>query len=140
MKIDPQEFAEEIPEERLDLDTELERARIHFEAAEYHEAHEVLDIAWMQTHGPDGDFLKGLIQACIAMHHYRRGNDEGAIKLYAGHRKLLADYLPSHRGHDVQALLAEMQRVLARVVRVRPGTEPPKFEHAARPRWSAPGA
>lgn len=104
-----------------------------FEACEYHEAHEVLDELWEATHGEDADFFKGLIQACIAMHHYRRDNLEGAAKLYSGHRRYLAAYLPRHRGVDVEAFLAEMQRVLQPVVRAAPGAAP-RFEAASAPR------
>lgn len=46
------------------------------------------------------------------MHHFRRQNLEGARKLYSGHRRLLAGYLPEHQGVDVEQFLGEMQRCL----------------------------
>ena len=104
-----------------------------FNAGEYHAAHEQLDDLWEASSGPDADFLKGLIQACICMHHFQRGNLEGAAKLYSGHRRYLAAYLPAHRGIDVSLLLTEMQRVLRPVVRARPG-QPATFDAADRPR------
>ena len=93
-----------------------EAARL-FDAGEYHAAHEVLDELWEATHGEDADFLKGLIQACIAMHHYQDGNLDGARKLYRGHRRYLGAYLPAHAGVDVAAFLGEMQRALAPALR-----------------------
>ena len=117
-------------------DTELERAlsefRALFDAGRYHDAHEVLDAAWMATEGPDADFLKGLIQAAICLHHFERDNLAGAKKLYSGHRRLLAGYLPSHRGIDVEGFLGAMQACLRPVVRARPGSVA-RFDAAARP-------
>jgi predicted metal-dependent hydrolase len=116
-----------------ELDPELRAAARLFDAGEYHAAHERLDLLWEGTEGRDADFLKGLIQACIAMHHYSRANLDGAAKLYSGHRRYLAGYLPAHRGVDVAGFLAEMQRVLQPVVRARPG-EAPAYDPAQRPR------
>lgn len=110
----------------------LKRAAALFDAARYHDAHEVLDVAWERATGRDGDFLKGLIQACIALHHFQAGNLDGARKLYSGHRACLAPYLPAYRGVDVAALLAAMQAALLPVVRARAGAEP-RFEEAERP-------
>jgi predicted metal-dependent hydrolase len=88
-----------------------------FNAQRYHDAHEAFERLWLATTGPDSDFYKGLIQASIAMHHTQEGNVEGARKLYGGHRRLLAAYLPEHRGLDVAGLLAEMQRSLRPLLR-----------------------
>ena len=115
------------------LAAELRRAAGLFDAGEYHAAHEVLDELWEDASARDSDFLKGLIQACIALHHYSRGNADGARKLYSGHRQYLAAYLPAHRGLDVARLLADMQATLAGVLRARPGQEPP-FDPERRPR------
>lgn len=118
------------------LSTALTEFVERFDAGRYHDAHEVLDAAWMQTEGPDADFLKGLIQAAICLYHFERDNLEGARKLYSGHRRLLAAYLPGHRGLDVEAFLTAMQACLRPVVRGRPGTEP-RFDPATRPRIGA---
>ncbi len=87
----------------------------------------------MSTQGPDSDFYKGLVQASIALHHFRDGNLEGAAKLHAGHRTLLAAYLPAHLGIDVALFLREMQDALGPVVRRRPGSDP-RFDPERRPR------
>ena len=113
--------------------TGLRGAAELFNRGEYHAAHEQLDDLWDATHGPDADFLKGLIQACIAMHHYARENHDGARKLYAGHRQYLAPYMPAHLGLDVADFLGQMQRTLQPVVRARAGEEP-LFDLATAPR------
>jgi predicted metal-dependent hydrolase len=112
---------------------ELERAAQLFNDAHYHQAHEVLDELWERASQRDSDFFKGLIQACIALHHHQQGNPDGARKLYSGHRQYLAGYLPAYRGLDVAGFLAAMQTALAPVVRARPGAEP-AFDPERRPR------
>lgn len=114
-------------------DAALARAAELFNDARYHESHEVLDELWEATSGRDADFLKGLIQAAIALHHYSQGNADGARKLYSGHRQYLGPYLPRYRGLDVADFLAQMQACLAGVLRARPGAEP-AFDPARRPR------
>jgi predicted metal-dependent hydrolase len=104
-----------------------------FDAGQYEEAHEAFEALWLSTEGPDSDFYKGLVQASIALHHFRRGNLEGAAKLHAGHRALLAAYLPAHHGIDVASFLRGMQDVLGPVARRRPGIEP-RFDPERRPR------
>jgi len=104
-----------------------------FNAARYEAAHEEFEQLWLSTQGPDSDFYKGLVQAAIAMHHFERGNVEGAAKLYGGHRRYLAPYLPAHLGIDVRALLEEMQAALRPVVRPEPGLVP-RFDPERRPR------
>lgn len=91
-----------------------------FDARRYEEAHEEFEKLWLANEAGDADFFKGLIQAAICLHHLQRGNLDGARKLYSGHRRYLAAYLPSHRGLDVQAFLAAMQACMRFVLRGRP--------------------
>ena len=116
-----------------DLAARLDAAAQLFNAAQYHEAHEVLDELWEVASTHDSDFLKGLIQACIALHHWQLGNPDGARKLYSGHRQYLGPYLPAHLGLDVAQFLAAMQTALTPLLRARPGREP-DFEFTQRPR------
>lgn len=111
----------------------LERALALFDDGEYDEAHEVLDVLLERTTDEDSDFYKGLIQAAICLHHYALGNVDGARKLYAGHRRYLAPYLPVHRGVDVAGLLEAMQTFLRPALRATPGTLVP-YDRARRPR------
>jgi len=108
---DPETFTPERAEAALASGIEL------FNAGDYHAAHEEFERCWLANEAGDADFYKGLIQASICLHHLTRRNAEGARKLYAGHRRLLGTFLPSHRGVDVAALLADMQRALQPVLR-----------------------
>jgi predicted metal-dependent hydrolase len=119
--------------DEAEIEGELARAAQLFDAASYHEAHEVLDALWEQARPAEQDFFKGLIQACIALHHHQLGNADGARKLYSGHRRYLGRYLPAHRGVDVAGFLADMQAFLEPLLRARPGEEP-AFERERAPR------
>ena len=101
--------------------SELQAAANLFNEGRFLAAHEVLDDLWEETQGPEAEFYKGLIQACIALHHFQKGNLEGAAKLYRGHRRLLAGYLPRHRGLDLEAFLAGMAEALRPAVRGQEG-------------------
>lgn len=103
-----------------------------FNAGEYRAAHEEFERIWLSTEGRDSDFFKGLIQACIALHHFQAGNLEGAAKLHGGLRRYLAAYLPSYLGVDVAGFLEHMQQALRPVVR-RTARELPKLDADSRP-------
>jgi len=108
-----------------------------FDAGDYLAAHELFEELWEANEGGDADFFKGLIQAAIALHHFRAGNLEGAARLYSGHRRLLAPFLPHHCGIDVTRFLGEMQACLGGLQTGR--TPPPSFDPSARPRLDSAG-
>ena len=128
----PQDFdADEFAE--LGAERVLACALEHFDAGRYEEAHEDFEKLWLANESSDADFFKGLIQAAICLHHFQRGNLEGARKLYSGHRRYLAPFAPAHRGLDVERLLTDMAGFLRPCLRARPD-EPVPFELAAAPR------
>ena len=110
-----------------------------FDVGRYLAAHELFEELWEETEGPDSDFFKGLVQASVALHHFQSGNLDGAAKLYSGHRRCLAGYLPTHAGLDVARFLADMQAFLRPVVERR-ADESIGFELARRPRVLLGGA
>lgn len=115
-----------------DAETHLAKGVELFNAGQYEEAHEEFETLWLSTQGPDSDFFKGLVQASIALHHFERGNLEGAAKLFTGHRRYLAPYLPVHLGIDVGDFLRRMQESLDPVVHRTAGADP-RFESGRRP-------
>ena len=92
-----------------ETDSDLTAAITLFNRGEYLAAHEVLDDLWEATSGPEADFYKGLIQASVALHHLEEENHDGALKLEKGARRLLASYLPAHRGLDLARFLAVLK-------------------------------
>jgi len=103
-----------------------------FNDGRYLASHELFDELWEASEAGDSDFFKGLIQAAIALHHFRSGNLEGAAKLYSGHRRFLAAFAPDHRGFDVERFLGDMQR-FCRPVLAREAGADVAFDEDARP-------
>ncbi|MFT5285121.1 MAG: putative metal-dependent hydrolase [Planctomycetota bacterium] len=103
-----------------------------FNDSQYYEAHEALEELWEAGYGESADFYKGLLQASIALHHFRLDNPEGARKLYSGHRRYLAPYIPAHLGVKLTEFLEDMQSFLKPVLRARAGESVP-FNSEARP-------
>lgn len=54
-----------------------------FNAGNYFECHEMLEKIWHPADGLTRTHYQGLIQAAIALEHYRKGNQVGAMGLFA---------------------------------------------------------
>jgi uncharacterized protein len=104
-----------------------------FNKGEFFECHEVWERLWMETGGERADLLKGLLQAAIALHHYRRRNFAGARKLYDGQKRILTPFRPSREGLDLGALDRDMDSCFASLLRSPPDA-PAEFEPARQPR------
>lgn len=52
-----------------------------FNAGQWYACHETLEALWLKETGEVRDFYQGIIQLAIALHHWRNGNFNGAIKL-----------------------------------------------------------
>jgi hypothetical protein len=79
-----------------------------FNRRNYFESHEIWEGLWIEQHGPDREFYKGLIQAAVALHHWTRGNLGGARTLWRRSREYLQRYGARHLGLDLKALLGTM--------------------------------
>ncbi len=53
------------------------RGVVLFNRGEFFEAHEVVEDLWLERTGEEREFLKGFIQAAVALEHHRRGNPNG---------------------------------------------------------------
>lgn len=81
-----------------------------FNAEKFFDAHEVLEDVWRATEGPEKNFLQGLIQAAVALHHYSQQNSEGARSVLMRALQNLAPYPDSYGGIDVTALRAVLEQ------------------------------
>src|SRR5690349_811554 len=87
-----------------------------FNSGDYYGAHDVAEDAWHAYRGPQRDFLKGLVQLAVSLHHHFARNPHGASVKWTSSRKLLEAYSPECLGIDVTRLLDEVGRLY--------GTEP----------------
>jgi predicted metal-dependent hydrolase len=67
----------------VSLNELFEKGRQHFDAAEYFEAHEVWETAWMETSGARNAFFQGIIQTAVALFHATNANFRGSHKMLA---------------------------------------------------------
>jgi uncharacterized protein len=86
-----------------------------FNSRAFFQSHEVWEDLWRETAGPEKEFLKGLIQAAVALYHLERGNIVGARRLLDGARQHLTPYAPNYLGLDVEQLLDQVAECFAAI-------------------------
>jgi uncharacterized protein len=79
-------------------------------AGDYFEAHEELEDEWRDAPTAERDFLQGLVHVAVAWHHAGRGNRPGCERQLEKATRRLGSYRPTHRGVDVDAVLAGVRR------------------------------
>jgi ribulose-phosphate 3-epimerase len=104
-----------------------------FNQAQFWEAHEAWESAWMPRRGTrDADFYKGLVQVAAGSYHYQRRNRGGALVKWRDGAGFLRAYLPATAGVDLQALVGAVDAMRARVEAEDgwPALELPRLERA----------
>ncbi|HET7035043.1 MAG TPA: DUF309 domain-containing protein [Thermomicrobiaceae bacterium] len=86
-----------------------------FNQGEFFECHEVLEDLWRAEPAPVRALYQGIIQIGVALHHLRRGNWRGAVKLLTAGTDKLARFQPRCQGVDTAALLAASRGCLERI-------------------------
>jgi predicted metal-dependent hydrolase len=82
---------------------------------EFYEAHEELELAWMEAPEHEGYLYRALLQTTVAYLHLERGNLRGAAKMLLRVRQWL-DPLPSTcRGVDIEDLRKTVERLRSAV-------------------------
>ena len=84
-------------------------------AGAYFEAHEELEDEWREASDEERDFLQGLVHVAVAWHHAGRGNRPGCERQLDKAARRLERYRPSHRGVDVDGVLAQVAGARATV-------------------------
>jgi uncharacterized protein len=84
-----------------------------FNAGRFFEAHEVLERPWLRAAEPERTFLKGLIHAAVALHHFGNGNSHGARVKSRSARGYLEAYAPRFGGVEVGKLVAALEAYFA---------------------------
>ncbi len=84
-----------------DLDGVFHEGLILFNAAQFFEAHEVLEDVWRPAPEAERKFLQGLIQIAVALHHHSTGNIAGCRSLLLRGLRNLAPYPDRHCGLEL---------------------------------------
>ena len=79
-------------------------------AGAYFEAHEAFETAWRACAGDERDFFQGLVHVVVSSYQRGRGRPVATESQRQKALRRLAPYAPRHRGLDVSALLAALQR------------------------------
>src|SRR5215475_6981000 len=80
---------------------------------EFFEAHEAFELAWRACDAAERDFFQGLVHVVVSAYQRGRGRPVAAESQRQKALRRLAAYAPSHRGIDVGALLAALDRAEA---------------------------
>ena len=86
---------------------ELRKGIEQFNAGEFFEQHETLELLWRATSAPVRDLYHGILQIGVGFHHWRRGNFHGAAVLLEEGIDRLGPFAPACQGVDVAALIAD---------------------------------
>lgn len=78
----------------------------HFNAGRFFQAHEAWETAWHPSAAEERDFWQGITQIAVGYTHRLRGNRTGAVTLLRRGSDRCEPYRPSHRGIDLDALVA----------------------------------
>jgi hypothetical protein len=81
---------------------------------EYFAAHEELEDAWRAAPAAERDFLQGLVHVAVAWYQAGRGRKVGMERQLAKAIRRLEPYAPTHRGVELEPLLAQLRELEAR--------------------------
>ncbi len=117
----------------------LLRGLAQFNAGEYWECHETLEVLWRADSRPIRALYQGILQVGVAFYHLRRGNYNGAVKLLRRGLPRLTSLPAICQGVAVAELARAGQAVHDRVVELGP-ERLGEFALGALPRisWSLP--
>jgi uncharacterized protein len=79
---------------------------------EYFAAHEALEDAWRAAPTPERDFFQGLVHVAVAWYQAGRGRKIGTERQLEKAIRRLTPYRPTHRGLDLESLVAQLRDAL----------------------------
>ncbi len=99
---------------------ELRRGIEQFNAGEFFEQHETLELLWRDTASPVRDLYHGILQVGVGFHHWRNGNYHGASVLLEEGIARLVPFLPACQGVGVERLVKDARAARARLLELGP--------------------
>ena len=89
-----------------------------FNAGEYFEAHEALEIAWNEEKSQVRELYRGILQIAVVYLHITRRNYNGAIKVYGRSLRWMRDWPEICRGVEVGRLRKDAEVAINEVRRL----------------------
>ena len=93
----------------------LQQGIFFFNSGRFFDAHEVWEDLWREDQTELRSFYQGLIQAAVGLHHWSRGNRQGAKSQLQKALDRLAKYPETTAGIDVLRLREDLRRGLERL-------------------------
>jgi len=87
--------------------SELRKGIEEFNAGEFFEQHETLELLWRATRTPDRALYHGILQIGVGFHHWRQGNFHGATLLLDEGIERLRPFAPACQDVDLAKLIAD---------------------------------
>ncbi|HJW83240.1 MAG TPA: DUF309 domain-containing protein [Anaerolineae bacterium] len=100
------------------LPDSVQRGIEEFNAGQYFEQHETLELVWRAEDRAVRDLYRGILQIGLAFLQIERGNAAGAIKMFERAFRWLEPFRPACQGVDVERLVRESREVYAEVQRL----------------------
>jgi uncharacterized protein len=97
------------------MEAAFKRGLDEIRAARYFEAHEELEEAWRAAPPEERDFYQGLVHVAVAWYQAGRGRPIATGRQLEKAARRLAAFAPSHRGVDVDDVLAQLAAAETRV-------------------------
>jgi len=125
MKSTP-EHSGRVPEEvetfcQKDLHPLARKGLQKYNAGEYYEAHEYLELAWRDTDSPGRDLYQGILQVGVAYYQIKRENYRGALKMFGRARERLEPLPDVCQGVEVNRVRRDAEKVEQTLREIGPG-------------------
>ena len=88
----------------------------HFNRRDFYAAHDAWESLWLERFGEEKDFLQGLILCAVALHHYGRGNLNGARSRFRLALQKLEKYPESFWGVNLKNFVRRMSGTMHRAL------------------------
>jgi predicted metal-dependent hydrolase len=109
------------------MEAAYKRGLEEIRAGRYFEAHEDLEEAWRAAPAEERDFFQGLVHVAVAWYQAGRGRPIATGRQLEKATRRLAPFAPSHRGVDVEGVLAQVAAARKQVAAGSLDLEPPQL-------------
>ena len=109
------------------MEAAFKRGLEEIRAGHYFEAHEELEEAWHAAPAEERDFFQGLVHVAVAWYQAGRERPIATDRQLEKAARRLAAFAPTHRGVDVDAVLAQVEAARGRVAAGSLDLDPPRI-------------
>jgi uncharacterized protein len=109
------------------MEAAYKRGLEEIRAGRYFEAHDELEEAWRAAPTEERDFFQGLVHVAVAWYQAGRGRPVATGRQLEKATRRLAAFAPTHRGVDVDGVLAQVAAARKQVAAGSLALDPPQL-------------